>query len=665
MDHSLADLRQCLESTDQEIRLAATRQLSALDPLPISLLTLCLADTEWRVRKEAIRLFCSSPAPLGHIDDIIALLSDSESAAARSSAIEILTGFGASAVDPVLQALETADAEVRKFLIDILGEIGEKHCAERIVALLDDTDENVRYAAVETLGKLEVEQAIEPLLAMMGTADSGLRFTILEALAAIGAEVPSEQLTPYLNDPLLRKSVYACFAFGGAGVLPALVMGLVDPQRQVRSQVLDILGRFTSSCAAEIRRCLNACPQAIETLRQALADGSIENRRAAIRLFPLIEGADFLCFLPQLQEEQLREDVVDAFRILGDVILADLVAGAQSGDDENGLYLTFLSGELGCSAGVPLAISGLNSEDPCWRYAAAVALGKLADEGAILALIPCLDDEVEDVRAAATSSLGLLGQSFPDQVLEIVIQRLQASEVAARVTAVQILALLTADMTSVPLHMTLKDSAAEVRCEAVLALSHCPADVRFESLRSAFTDEDSTVRRLAVEALCGVDGQYSRPVLLLAAEDSDPWVRATALRVLWGGADHVAKKTLYDALSDPVGFVVIAALEALLFLGDCDVACIARVLDHPDEAVVLECLDLLKTDSACFDWAAAAPGLLGHQNAAVRLYCVRALVAEGCSVADDILMSCLEAETDPRVQQALADLQRLFLMGRD
>ena len=170
-----------LESPDCEMRIAATKQLSRLPEPSMELFTVCLGDSDWRVRKVAVEIFCHLDSPEKFIPDLIKLLHHSENAGLRNAAIEILIWLGSHAVTALQHEILKPDVEVRKFVIDILGEIGGFRCAPALISSLEDADINVRYAAVETLGKLRFEAAVEPLFELMSDPDPGLKFTILQA----------------------------------------------------------------------------------------------------------------------------------------------------------------------------------------------------------------------------------------------------------------------------------------------------------------------------------------------------------------------------------------------------------------------------------------------------------------------------------------------------
>ena len=53
-------------------------------------------------------------------------------------------------MDALLSVLETPDVDVRKFIVDILGDIGDTRAVPALIGKLDDPDENIRVAAAES-----------------------------------------------------------------------------------------------------------------------------------------------------------------------------------------------------------------------------------------------------------------------------------------------------------------------------------------------------------------------------------------------------------------------------------------------------------------------------------------------------------------------------------
>lgn len=78
---------------------------------------------------------------------------------AQIGAGQALLKIGAPAVPPLVQALNDSSANVRKAVVEVLGEMGNPEVADRIAALKADPDFGVRREVERALAKLEGKPA--------------------------------------------------------------------------------------------------------------------------------------------------------------------------------------------------------------------------------------------------------------------------------------------------------------------------------------------------------------------------------------------------------------------------------------------------------------------------------------------------------------------------
>ncbi|MCE5274644.1 MAG: HEAT repeat domain-containing protein, partial [Deltaproteobacteria bacterium] len=116
----------------------------------------------------------------------------------RNAAIDILRKIGDEGLD-ILEDLARREKDVRLFVLDILGTIGNPDSLEVLTEGLRDRDPNVRNAAVISLGMLGDERAFEHLKVMMDD-EEWIRFSAIEALA----QMPGEQTVNFLMNQLER-----------------------------------------------------------------------------------------------------------------------------------------------------------------------------------------------------------------------------------------------------------------------------------------------------------------------------------------------------------------------------------------------------------------------------------------------------------------------------
>ncbi|HEX5449767.1 MAG TPA: HEAT repeat domain-containing protein [Gaiellaceae bacterium] len=195
-----------------------------------------------------------------------------------------------------------------------------------------------------------------------------------------------------------------------------------------------------------------------------------------------------------------------------------------------------------------------------WRRAsAAFALGDMAVEASIPALIDALDDKDRDVRAAATRSLGRLGAveavealtqmlataAVPQQIVatallqmgERALPRLTAllatDDLRVRASATQLVGLLGTAADSHELIERLGDPAAEVREQAAIALGRVGVRSAGAELLAMLDDRVGFVRAAAATALGAIGDRAAVPALVaMAASDLFEPAHAAAHAVL-------------------------------------------------------------------------------------------------------------------------------------
>jgi HEAT repeat protein len=661
MDEKAHLIQQQLESSDSEERLVAARQLSCLHEPSMKLFAIGLGDPDWRVRKVVVETFHLLDHPEIFISDLIKLLYHPENAGLRNAAIEILIGLGSRAVPELLDEISETDVEVRKFVIDILGEIGDQRCVANLVSALNDADINVRYAAVETLGKLRVEAAVQPLLELMADPDIGLKFTVLQSLSQIGGTIQVERLFPYLDDRLLCKALFDCFGrVGGSEVIPPLVDGLSDPMRQVREAALLALDSLRSREIAAIKSVLATADvgHIASNLELFISGGNQRLKEAALALYGSVAvGRDLSLLLNSVVEEGLGSQVMTAFAELGEESFACLVNGLDAPTSLQLRSLIIVGGELGFVQALPLALESVRSADPQLRNVAARALGGLGSEAQFEPLKRLLDDEVADIRDTAATAVVSLAKRHKKAVLGRISPMLTEPAAGKRMRVVRILGLIDGEETEEQLLDAFKDSSVSVRCEAIRALNGHFAEKVISGLNLLLTDDSAEVRRLAASALCQCARKQVLPALILAAADADLLVRAAVMRGLAHFTGPEVRDLLLRGLADPVGLVVIAALESMAVVAPVECRKIQEnALFHSDTEVVKAAMDQLSRFVGKHWIGPFSSTLLNHSRRDVRLHAVRSLGRSGQDEALGLLKERLTVEPDCSVRQAIESL---------
>lgn len=653
-----------LESPNEELRLEGVRRLGGSGdgvPPDLDLLFKSCGDPSWRVRKEAADLFLQLPERWRLAGDVVALLQSGENAGLRNAAVDILVRMGHEAVPALLERVRDPDHDVRKFIIDILGEIGDRSVVTQLREALGDVDENVRAAAAENLGKLRASEAVPALLDAMRHPDVLLRFTILDALARIGAPVPLERLLPFRDEQLLRKALIDCLGkVGDAASVAEVLTGLSDPMRNVRESSLlalvDLMARYP---VMPVRFSAGTDPAAaIETVRAYLGDETpLSLRKAAVRVLGWLDAeAAVAPLLERLGDEMLQQETLTA---LIDIFRRHPQTVGRAWEQASPLqraYLAYVFGEAGCDQSVPQLSGALLSSDSRLVQMAAQALGRLGGAGELAPLAGCLRHADVSVREAAARSLAILGERFPELLLAVLEPLLEDGNPVRRSAAVGILGCLKGEGVSRHLAMALKDPEAVVRRMALKALSGPAIAENLLAIQLSLTDEDVDVRRAAAELLGASGDPEAVHGLRLALRDEDIWVRAAAVRSLGRLGGAVEMEAVAPLLDDPVGLVSIAVLETLgEVLGEQACPLLLPALAHPDAEVVNVALDLLSRHATAVWLTANAEALANHPSGIVRGRSALLLAVLAGESVRPVLERRLVVEAETAVRQQLAE----------
>lgn len=652
-----------MASADEDVRLEGLRSLGAANAEELlDLVFQGFGDASWRVRKEAADLFLQLPVRHELVGEIIELLHAEENAGLRNAAVDILVRMGRDAVPMLIEQARCPDHDVRKFIVDILGEIADPRAVPKLLEALDDEDSNVRASAAENLGKLRSAEAVPQLLEAMRHPDVLLRFTILDALGKIGVPVPISSLLPFRNEQLLRKALIDCLGLvGDASAAPELLAGLVDPMRNVRDASLLSLVALADRYPEDVRILLadREIPSTVGAV-VAYLDGSQSPalRQAAVRVLGWLSSSQALMPLLRILDDELLQR--DALSALVNIALRHPQAVIEIWNSAQVLeqaYLAYVYSEAGCTGALPQLRGALASEDPRLSQMAAHALGHLGDGTDLVSLAECLRCQDGDVRAAAAHALGTLGRRFPAEMLDVLEPLLADSDPLQRSAAIRVLSRLDDAAVIQRLAMALKDPAAEVRRAAIRALSGAGVHDHLLPIQLALTDEDLEVRRAAAEILGTSDEPEALPGLRLALRDEDIWVRSAALRGLGRIGGQAEVEAIEQLLDDPVGLVSIAALETLAeLLGEQSCPRLCQALGHPDEEVVNVALNLLARQGNGPWLAANAEFLVNHPAGTVRSYCVRLIGGLVGEQARPVLERRLAIETDEVVRQRIGEV---------
>ncbi len=187
-DQQIESFLKNLESEDSLERINAILSLTELPVTPKSAKALCslIADSDNGVRNilaEQLKQCDGIAIPF----NLVRYVSHPE-LAVKNLAGEVLLGLGTLSVEPMLEYLSDGDDDDKKFIVDILGLIGDISAEDKIIELLNETEnDNIILACVEALGNIKSEKSFSHL-ASFYSVNEVFKPTILEAMGKIGSQ---------------------------------------------------------------------------------------------------------------------------------------------------------------------------------------------------------------------------------------------------------------------------------------------------------------------------------------------------------------------------------------------------------------------------------------------------------------------------------------------
>ncbi len=402
------EIRKFMSDPDSEIRMAAVQSLGSFqNPDSIPLLIERFIDPSWVVRREACRA---------------------------------VMRFGPQAVQPLLQALNSGEEDVRYWALRAIGDIRPAGIFQQLVKLLKDRSWNIRKTTAEILGTFG-ENALIELTNLATEADYEVRYWVLQALGRIGSNISLPLLFRALEDPseAIRNAAQKALANYGPAILDDLFALFKTDKRRLLESVVSTfrnmpgelvvprlcqaLGKHDEHYSFWIRRTLEGFkPLAIKAIRPLLESKSNEIRRQAILAVSQVGGPeDVEVLIPHLKDEHwpARIAAAEALGILGSPAAVDMLLESLDDDDEDlAIAAAKALGTIGDDKAVPGLIMALGRESWTLKHFVIGILGKMRVRRAVPDLLRILDEETLDLKIPVIRALGEIGHIDSYKVLK-------------------------------------------------------------------------------------------------------------------------------------------------------------------------------------------------------------------------------------------------------
>jgi len=563
----MEELKKKLRSKNTEERRQVVESLRGKpEPSSIELLLEAMKDESWRVRKSATDILQSQFEIDDYVHGVLSLLSIEDNAGARNSAIDLLVSLGKQAVPFLIVAFDTDNHDVRKFVIDVIGEISDKRSIPLLLNALKDEDENVKASAVEHLGKLKEPTVVDALIEILRGDDIWIAYPAADALGMIGDERAIPELVEALEKKPLREPVLRSLAvFADPGSLDHIIPLLLNGTKSVKDEVLRTLSKFYAKgvpediIAEKVKKYLGE--EAFEFLMKFAWSNKADVRISAILMLGILKDSRAVQPLLEMSsEEEFRDEIRKALIFIGRANPQFILDLFENPSILQRRFLLEVAGGIGDRAFRDLFVRLLGDEDGHVRALTAKGLAQLGAMDAVQDIMNLIADPFPDVQEAAVEALTALRDGIDREKL---LEGLSSKISNVRKNSSLILGKMGVPGDSDAIGFVMKDPDVQVRKAAVTALSQLGGPLSTKYLMIALTDEVPDVRVSSAYALGRSREDESVQSLILLLSDPDESVRVAAAKAIGIHADERAVDALVNALSDSNGFVVTAALETL------------------------------------------------------------------------------------------------------
>lgn len=403
-----------------------------------------------------------------------------------------------SSIPILIAALRTADRRAHTLVVDDLVRAG-MDAVDPLIDALDDPNANVRAGAARALGKIGDPRALGPLIFRLRyEPEAEVRKPLVWALH-MGGERAVEPLIEALHDPdewVRFGAVVVLAKIGDVAVVP-LIRALYDANPLVRAGAAETLGRLDD-------------PRAVEPLANLLHDVD-ENtwRQAAVALGRLGDARAVRPLIKILQSPvcDLLTRAIKALGQIGDVRAVDPLIDIvyEQSDRWVRLFAIEALGRIGDMRAVDVLFDMAYDASQDVRAKAIVALGEIPYTLALDALHHISSDDIIS-RTDRQSALFELGRRGDARALDGLTDLLLDDPfVETRIYAAMILSDLNDPRAAAALLDALTDDTPEVASHALRALVRLGSDAVMH-LIAVYPEAQSVERRLWIARTLGEIG---------------------------------------------------------------------------------------------------------------------------------------------------------------
>lgn len=278
-------------TSEEKYEIISNLTYSELDDDLIQTIPNLLSDSDKGVRNAASMFIINSQD--SRFSKYVVPFVTSKDISIRNLAGEVLLKLGSNAVDAMIEFEHQDNEHTLRFIIDILGLIGDQRASLFVMGILSTSeDDNVILSCIEALGNLHYENAVE-ILMLFYDRNELYKPTIVEALGKIGSTEALGFLTSkFLNeDELTQYSILESLGY----------LGNIETFFFLLEQVNNVCGPLVIPLITSLAKLKERFSLDIpfdnkmkSLLVYTISEGTLENKKVAFNLIESFDDKDIL-----------------------------------------------------------------------------------------------------------------------------------------------------------------------------------------------------------------------------------------------------------------------------------------------------------------------------------------------------------------------------------
>ncbi len=465
-------------------------------------------------------------------------------------ALARLASMGPGAVEPIIDALASADKNETLAYVEVLGSLIDAKTFPLIAAGLSDTNPRAVAGIAWALASCKnfPPSMLLELLGQEGVSKPAVldiissqkaRFSVRELLTAAYNQEPNEKAALFriVGEIADEKAV------------PDLISRIEGKDPIARVHIISILSRFNN-------------PTVSHAIQNQLKDPNKLVRQAALTALTRLDGPiniQFVCNLLRDPEIDVQNKAVDVVIKANDPETTKYLVDVLKDENEYARRAAVeVLNEIGTPKSVKYLLDAIKDDDWWVRSRAADALGKIGGPKVVEAVLALVKDDDEDIRRAA---IEILNQTKDERAVNHLIEATRdkdwwvseraidaLSEIGSKRAVPRLVEMLqTGDARGLPVVLralgklgdhkvidpvlqSLTRPEKEIRIEAMSTLAKLADERRIEHIRVQLqaqqaNNSDATIQQAAIQALQQLDTRYSASAVVAnqkAAQFAEP-----------------------------------------------------------------------------------------------------------------------------------------------